>query len=167
MPAVQFADLPADARVWVFAASDSLTPGAEETMLHEVDAYLDQWKAHGEPLRCAREWREGRFLAVGVDQRSAGASGCSIDALFRILHGLQHRLGTDLVGGGRVFYRAKSGVIVSCDRASFANAAREGEIDAMTEVFDLSVTTAEGWRTSFAGRAADSWHSALLNAVRT
>ena len=42
-----------------------------------VDAFLDQWNAHGSALTCAREWRDDRFLAIGVDQSTAGASGCS------------------------------------------------------------------------------------------
>ena len=31
-----------------------------------ADAYLLQWKAHGHPLTCARDWREERFLVIGV-----------------------------------------------------------------------------------------------------
>ena len=74
MPAVPFSALPDDARLWVFATAAPLAPDAEPALLDAVDAFVEGWAAHGAPLRAAREWRDGRFLAVAVDQRTAGAS---------------------------------------------------------------------------------------------
>jgi hypothetical protein len=99
MPRISFDDLPDDARIWIFGSSDSISTDAQKEMLSAVDAWMDQWTAHGEPLVCARDWRDGRFLVVGVDQRAAGASGCSIDALFHVLQGLEKTLGTTFRGG--------------------------------------------------------------------
>ena len=36
-------------------------------MLQDVDAFLDQWAAHGAPVTSARELIEGSFLAIAVD----------------------------------------------------------------------------------------------------
>jgi len=66
MPIVPFASLPDSARVWVFASDRELSGAAADTLLAAVDQFLSEWKAHGVPLRCAREWRDDRFLAVGV-----------------------------------------------------------------------------------------------------
>jgi hypothetical protein len=166
MPLVPFDRLPDDARVWVFAASDALDGQHAATLLREVESYLAQWKAHGEPLTCSRDWREGHFLAVGVDQSTAGASGCSVDALFRILHRLQSTLGTSLVGGGRVFYRDHLGQVKAVDRAALEALAARGEIDERTAVFDTSVTTAATYRTRFEVPASESWLSKLLRVQR-
>ena len=76
MPAVPFHALPDDARLWVFATAEPLAPGAEPALLSAADAFVAGWAAHGQPLTASRDWRDGRFLAVAVDQRSAGASGC-------------------------------------------------------------------------------------------
>ena len=73
MPLTSFDELPADARVWVFGASDAIAGDVEQAMLGDVDAWLSRWQAHGHPLTCARDWRDGRFLVVGVDQSTAGA----------------------------------------------------------------------------------------------
>jgi len=73
MPIVPFESLPDDARLWVFAASDPVTGERAQRLLAAVDAWLAEWKAHDEPLRCARDWRDDRFLAIGVDQSTAGA----------------------------------------------------------------------------------------------
>src|SRR5678815_5444615 len=85
MPRIDFSLLPDDARLWIFAAAEPVIGDRAALLLARVDAYLEQWKAHGSPLTCSRDWREERFLAIAVDQQSTGASGCSIDALFRIL----------------------------------------------------------------------------------
>jgi hypothetical protein len=162
MPAVPFETLPDDARLWVFASSAPLAGGGAERLLAAVDDFIDGWAAHGTPLRAARDWRDDRFLAVAVDQSAAGASGCSIDGLFRSLRALEPALGTSLVGAGRVFWRDAAGHVQVGDRARFAAAAAAGDVTADTAVFDPSVTTAEAWRSRFEVPAGQSWHRALL-----
>ncbi|MGQ0650571.1 MAG: hypothetical protein ACT4P7_23780 [Gemmatimonadaceae bacterium] len=158
MPRIPFDQLPPDARVWVFGASHPISADGETDLLSSVDAWLDQWTAHGEPLTCAREWRDGRFLVIGVDQRSAGASGCSIDALFRVFQTVQGTLGTSFLGGGRVFFRNAEHQIICADRADFA---RESGISERTPVFDTTLITAADYRTRFERPLGESWHREL------
>ena len=162
MPVTDFGSLPGDARVWVFAAAAPLDDIDEKRVLAAVDAHLLQWKAHGHPLTSARDWREERFLAVGVDQRTEGASGCSIDGLFRTLQGLEPAIGTTLVAGGLVFFRGPGDVVCSLSREDFELLGRNGGATRETAVFDTTVTTAEAYREGFERRAGDSWHAALL-----
>lgn len=162
MAAISFQDLPGDARVWIFSASDALVGDKADALLGAADEYLGDWKAHGLPLTCARDWREDRFLAIGVDQRDAHASGCSVDGLFRVLQRLESQIGTSLVGGGRVFYRDADGRIICLPRADFAARAAAGSIAADARVFDTSVTTAAAYRDRFEQPAAASWHAALF-----
>ena len=79
MALVPFETLPDSSRVWVFGSDRPLAEEATATLMAAVEGYLADWNAHGEPLTAAYEWRFGRLLVIGVDQRSAGASGCSID----------------------------------------------------------------------------------------
>src|SRR3954466_5120535 len=109
MSLVSFTSLPDNARIWIFGSDKPLAGAAPDTLLAEVDSYLDTWKAHGFPLRAAREWRDNRFLIIGIDPTAEQASGCSIDGLFRALQQMQTSIGAQLVGGGRVFYRDDSG----------------------------------------------------------
>ena len=162
MPAVAFSSLPADARVWVFASDRALRGDESAQLLREVDAFLAQWKAHGAPLRCAREWTHERFLAIGVDPTAEQASGCSIDGMFRGLQTLEHALNTRLVAGGRVFYRDASGVAQTTRRADVAALAERREFTLETVVFDTTVTSAGDWRERFERPARDTWLAALL-----
>jgi len=105
MPLVPLGSLPDDARVWVFAAERALAPAEAEAVLGTVDAFLGVWAAHGRPLRSARDLRESRFLIIAVDEASAGASGCSIDALVREIRALEAELGVTLVDHGPIVFQ--------------------------------------------------------------
>ncbi|MDE3052602.1 MAG: hypothetical protein KGL38_01975 [Gemmatimonadota bacterium] len=162
MPLTDFSSLPTDARVWVFACDRPLAAGPAGPFLAQVDAYLAQWKAHGMPLRCARDWRDDRFLAIGIDPTAEQASGCSIDDLFRRLRGLGDAIGTQVLGGGRVFYRDARGQVRSASRAEFSALAARGDVTADTPIFDTSVIVADAWRARFERRAGDAWTRELL-----
>jgi len=160
----KFEELPDSARVWVYGVDMKLDVKSSTTLLEQVDSYLADWTAHGVPLSAARDWRENRFLTIAVDQERAGASGCSIDGLFRTLKSLEQTLGARVVTSGLIFFRGRDGHIRSVTRDEFSELGASGEVDGNTEVFDPSVTTLGEWRSRFVSRAADSWHSSLIPA---
>lgn len=162
MPRADFADLPDSARVWVFASDRQLSAEESKVLLAEVDAYLDQWKAHGAPLRNAREWRENQFLVIGVDPSVEQASGCSIDALFRSLQQLGNRLATNLVAGGRVFYRDAAGKPRLALRQEVPVFVKAGQLGTDTPVFDTTLTDAGSFRSRFERPARETWVGALI-----
>ncbi len=155
-------NLPDDARAWVFGSDRTLDAGASDTLLREVDRFLSQWNAHGAPLTVGRNWKYDRFLTVAVDQSTAGASGCSIDGLFRTLKGLESKLGGSLVASGLIFFRDDKGAIQSVDRDHFTELGVKGKIASDTRVFDPTVTTLGEWRARFELNAEDGWHAKLL-----
>ncbi|HJU64819.1 MAG TPA: hypothetical protein VJ596_04045 [Gemmatimonadaceae bacterium] len=161
MPRVSFSALPDDARVWVFASAQPVAPPAAERLLQEVDRFLEGWQAHGAPLTNSRDWRDDRFLVIGVDERSAGASGCSIDGLFRVLKGMEEQTGARLLTGGQVFYRDPSGAVQSAARDEFAELAARGQVGAKTLVFDTAITRMGELRERFETEARRSWHAQL------
>ena len=166
MPVTTFDKLPDDARVWVFGSSAPVDETDALKLLAAVDTFLLQWKAHGHPLTCARDWRDEHFLAVGVDQRTEGASGCSIDGLFRSLKELETSIGSSMVAGGRVFFRDSLGFVHCITRQEFEAMSRRGEANGGTPVFDTTVTTAGAYRKLFERPASSGWHAELLQAVR-
>ena len=162
MPIVKFEDLPDSSRVWVFGSDRPLDEEKSQILLEEVDRFLAGWKAHGAPLTVGRSWKHDRFLAIAVDQSTAGASGCSIDGLFRTLKSLEPKLGASLVTSGVVFFRSESGEIMCSPRDRFTELGSKGKVSPMTEVFDPTVTTLGEWRARFELKAGESWHAGLL-----
>lgn len=162
MPKVAFQQLPDDARAWVFACQRDLSGDESERLLAAVDEHLEEWAAHGTPLHSARAWRDGRFLIVAVDERPAGASGCSIDGLFRVLRRLESELDTRLTAGGLVYYRDGPGAVRAASRDEFRQGSAEGSISRNTPVFDTAITSVGAYRSRFEIAAGDSWHATLL-----
>lgn len=158
MPRVPFEQLPGEARLWVFAASESIDEAAERDLLQRVDAFLEGWNAHGHPLVGARDWREGRFLFIAVDERSAPPSGCSIDALHRALKDFEHDRGVGLTDHIEVVYRGLDGGISRAARPAFAKLAKAGEVNLETVVFDTTITRKGDIEARFEVAARDAWH---------
>jgi hypothetical protein len=159
MPVTDFSALPPEARLWVFAADRPLTREERDRLLASVDGFLAQWKAHGHPLTVAREWKYDRFLLVGVDEASAGATGCSIDAMVRTLSELEQALQVKMLDHGPVLFR-RGDAIERVPRPAFAQLAKAGEVSPDTVVFNNTVTRVgeirDGkWETL----ARDSWHA--------
>ena len=154
MPRASFDELPPDARVWIFGAERPLFETERARVLDEVDAFIGQWAAHDVPLTTARDLRYDQFIFVAVDERAAGASGCSIDALVR----RQAELGVELVNHAPVLY-CNGADIARVSRERFADLVESGSISQETVVFDNTVTTVGAVRD---GRwelpAANSWH---------
>jgi hypothetical protein len=161
MSVVEFKDLPDHSRVWVFGADRTLDADQTKTLMSTVDPFLQQWKAHGAELTVGRDWRDGRFVTVAVDQSTAGASGCSIDGLFRALKSLESKLGASMVTSGLIFYKDANGAVQSVDRERFSELGARGEIGPETRVFDTTVTSLAEWRARFELAQKDSWHAKL------
>ena len=162
MPRTTFDNLPADARLWIFAAERELSSREREYLLGTVDEVLDRGAAHGHPLTSARDLRHDRFLLIAVDEAAAGASGCSIDALVRDIKRVEASLGLALVDHGPVLFRTGD-TIARVPRDAFSDLARAGTVTPQTIVFNNTLTRVGDVR---AGRwevpAAQSWHAAAF-----
>jgi hypothetical protein len=108
------------------------------------------------------QFRDKRFLVIGVDQSTAGATGCSIDGLFRVLQGLEKEVGASVVGGGRVFYRGEAGTVQSTSRDEIPSLVKAGAITKDTVVFDTTITDLGAFRSGFEKRAKESWIKDLM-----
>lgn len=157
MPRTDLERLSDDSRVWVFPLSPSVDPAQRARLLADVDRFLDQWAAHGMPIRSAREIVEESFLVVAVD-RDAETSGCSIDKMFGLLQQLERELGLKILDPNRVFYRHADGHVHSVTREEFR---RNGDVH--TIVFDTLAERLGDIRSgSWIRRAEESWHARLL-----
>jgi hypothetical protein len=162
VPRVPFDQLPPDARVWVFPASRALTNDERSRVLAETDAFIEQWTAHGVPLSAARDFRHDQFVLVAVNERAAGTSGCSVDALVRRMSQLQSVLGVDFTDNAPVLFR-RGDRIERVPRERFAELAAAGDVGPDTVVFDNTVTTVADVRNGrWETRAADAWHARVF-----
>lgn len=149
-----------NAHVWIFGISPSLDPRQSELIRGRVDAFLEQWAAHGTPIRAAADVAEGSFLIVAADE-NCERSGCSIDRMFGTLKQLERELGVQILDSSRVFLR-HGGRVQAVSRADFGKTATSD-----TPVFDVTAEQLGDIRRGrWERRAGDSWHRQLLGAAR-
>lgn len=157
--AVAFSSLPDAARLWIFAAADPVPEAKAAGLLERVDAFLEQWNAHGHPVVGGRDWRHGRFLLVAADEEATGVSGCSTDSLFRVVKEAERDLGVSLLDSSRVWFR-EGDEIRSESRGEFRERVKRGAADGETLVFDNTAATVGDVR---AGRwerpMREAWHA--------
>ena len=145
-----------EAHVWIFGISPSLDEAKQSVLLRSVDAFLDEWAAHGAGIRGARDLREGSFLIIAADENRE-KSGCSIDRMFGTLRSLEQQLGVTILDSNRVFFR-NDGSVRAVARGEFRSAASP-----RTVVFDTTAEQLGAVRTGAWERpAAESWHRHLL-----
>lgn len=153
---VNIDDLSPRAHAWVFGITPALEARQQEVVLRRAEAFLDDWAAHGVPIRGACELREGSFLVVAADENRE-KSGCSIDRMFGLLRELERELGVKILDSSRVFYRDNGGVRAAT-RGDFGRVA-----SADTVVFDVTAGQLGEIRSGAWERpAAQSWHRELL-----
>lgn len=158
MPRVPFPELPGHGRLWVFPVSRPLADAERDRCAAVVDGFLDQWAAHGHPLRSGRELHEGRFLLVGVDVDAEAPSGCSIDALMGRLRELGAEMEATFIDHAPVWYR-DGDTVHTVSRAEFRALAEAGAVGPDTRVFDTSLTRVSQVRAGELERAAgETWH---------
>jgi hypothetical protein len=144
------------ADIWIFGISPALDEAKSRVLLGQVDAFLENWAAHGVPIRGARDLKEGSFLIIAADEHRE-RSGCSIDRLYGTLKQLERDLGVQILDANRVFLREGDGVR-AVPRHEFGRSAT-----AATPVFDTTAEQLGAIRTGAWERpAAESWHRHLL-----
>ena len=159
MPLVDFDQMPAHARLWIFAAERPLDSAERDRLLLRVDSFLETWRAHGAPLTAARDWQYDRFLFVSVDEAAAGVSGCSIDALIHDIRALERELQATLFDNAPVLFR--DGVdICRVTRDAFAEMAKTGSVSLETAVFNNTLTNVGQLKSGeWEVPASKSWHA--------
>ena len=160
---LSYAQLPDQARLWIYPASRELTEREVADLRPSLEAFAKAWTSHRRELLAYADVWERRFLVLGVDEAAAAASGCSIDASVRFVRDLGERLDVDFFDR-MLFFVRRGDRLEPHYRDAFAEAYASGDIDDGTTVIDPLVATKAAAITGFEKRLADSWHARFVGA---
>lgn len=160
-----FATLPPDGRVWVYQAQRNFTVAEVAETLRMGEIFIANWAAHGHKLDAVLDVLYNRFVVLAVDQRSAAASGCSIDASVKFIRQLSEVLQTDLLERLNLAYIDSQGHVQAVHANNLQNAFEQGEISQHSTVFNNMVTTVDELRTNWQIALAASWAANRLAGV--
>lgn len=142
---------PDDARVWIYASPEKLGAEVQERILTSSQNFLAQWQAHGQSLNADVQIFHDHFLVFFVDESSANATGCSIDASVHFVKELESALGLDMLDRSKVYLKTSTGV----QHFDFRNVPSDLPPDA--HVFNHSVSDLGAFRKEWELPLAESW----------
>lgn len=158
---VEFEALPDNARVWIYQCSRSFAADELVEVKSGLEQFLSKWTAHGSDLNASYQIRYNRFIVIGLDQESASASGCSIDASVHFIQALEQRYKVDLLDKMNVSY--KQGEYVAYKNLKdFKKMAKERAVSKNTIVFNNLVNTKQEYLEHWEVPAAESWHAHFM-----
>jgi len=159
---VNFNILPETSRVWIYQANRSFTENELEEISSKLNAFIEQWTAHGSDLQSGYEIKYKRFIILGLNQDLNTATGCSIDASVRFIQQLEEDYNVDLLDKMNVSY--KQGEYVAYKTLKdFRKMAKQKAVSKNTIVFNNLVTNIAEYKENWEVPASESWHNRFLN----
>jgi len=158
---VDFKELPDSSRIWIYQASRSFTEKEVGDIQAEMNAFIQNWTAHGQDLKSGYEIRYNRFLVIGLDQSAQSATGCSIDASVHFVQKLEKKYDVELLDKMNVSYK-QGKYIAYKNLIDFKKMAKQKAISKNTVVFNNLVATKGEYQEHWEVPASESWHARFL-----
>jgi len=103
-------ELSEESKVWMFQANRFITVPEQKNITADLAGFLNTWTAHNVDLLAASVLLHDLVLVVAVEEVIAGASGCSIDKLFRFVKELEVKYGLQFFDRMRVAYKLNENI---------------------------------------------------------
>jgi len=159
---VDFNTLPEESRVWIYQANRSFTEQEIEDIKSKLDAFIENWTAHGGDLQSGYEIKYKRFIIIALNQDLNKATGCSIDASVNFIQELEKEYNVDLLDKMNVSY--KQGEFIAYKTLiDFRKMAKQKAVSKNTIVFNNLVNNIAEYKENWEVPASESWHSRFLS----
>lgn len=155
--------LPEDSRIWIYQCSRDFTNDELVSIGTETKQFLEGWTAHNQVLKAGYEFRYNRFLILMIDEKTAGASGCSIDKSVHFIQSLEKNHGVSLMDRMKFAYK-KEGRVEVVSRNQFEVLFSRGLLNGNSIVFNNLITTKKELQSDWEVALSDSWHKELIGA---
>lgn len=148
-------------KVWIYQSDREFNTDEVVAIQEQLNKFTAQWKAHGHQLQAKAEVLYNYFIVFIVDEATAGASGCSIDASVRIVKGLEVEYGVDLFNRFNMAYKVNDKVVVM-NKEDFETLITIKKIDQDSIVFNNLVQNLADFETKWEVPLKDSWHNKVF-----
>lgn len=159
---VPFDTLPESSRVWIYQANRSFTDVELEEIKPKLEAFIEQWTAHGANLKASFDMKYKRFIILALDQKMNVATGCSIDDSVRFIQQLEQDYNVDLLDKMNVSYK-QGDFIAYKTLTDFRKMAKDKAVSPKTIVFNNLVNNKAEYLSDWEVPASESWHKRFLN----
>lgn len=149
-----------DYRVIIYPASRPFTTKEAKVITEKLYDFLATWAAHGKPLSSSFKIEKNQFIIICVDEEKELASGCSIDALGKIMREIDEEYQLGLFDRMKASF-IENGEVKTLKLIDFKNKIRNGELSKEIEVFDFSKNTYLEFLSNFLQPFSKSWAASI------
>lgn len=151
-----------DYRVIIYPASRPFTAKESKAISEKLFDFLATWAAHGKPLDSSFKIEKNQFIIVCVDEEKEAASGCSIDALGRVMKALDAEFQLGFFDRMKASYIV-DGEVKTVKLAAFKDGLKNGDIPKTIDVLDFSPSTYLNFLSNFSLPLEKSWASGYIS----
>jgi hypothetical protein len=90
-----FPQLASDSRVWVYQSNRPFSDNEKVQLTEAFKVFVDSWAAHGSKLVADATIIGDYFVVLAVDEKTAMASGCSIDSSVKFIKTIGQQFNID------------------------------------------------------------------------
>ncbi len=156
-----FHTMPEDSRIWVYQSDRPFSVDEVIKIKELMLPFIENWTAHNQQLAAGYEIRYNRFILIGIDEKMALASGCSIDKSVNIIRQLEQELNVTLMNRNLFAFKENDQVVL-LPRKLFEEKIINGVIKDDTTVFNNLVDRKEKLITDWEVPFSKSWHKQLF-----
>ena len=148
-------------KIWIYQSNRQFTSTEADAIQHKLDEFTAQWTAHGQQLKAKAEIIYNIFIVITVDELTAQATGCSIDASVRIIKEIESTYGVDLFDRFNIAYKFDDEVHV-ISKEDFETLITIKKVTPETIVFNNLVQTLAEFEQKWEVPIKDSWHKLVF-----
>lgn len=149
-----------DYRVIIYPASRPFETKEAKVITEKLYDFLAGWAAHGKPLSSSFKIEKNQFIIICVDEEKEMASGCSIDALGKIMREIDAEYQLGLFDRMKASF-VENGTVKTLKLQEFKSKLRSGELSKEIEVFDFSKNTYLEFLSNFLLPFGRSWAAGI------
>jgi hypothetical protein len=153
----QIFNLPDWSRVWIYQSNRPFTEKEMVVLNSQLNAFVQSWAAHSQQLYAACSIVHNQFIILAVDEKQAGASGCSIDKSVHFMQDIENQYGISLFDR-MTFAYMDNDTVKTASKPTFKRFYTEGVINDETPVFDNLVNTVKDLKSTWVKPLKESWH---------
>ncbi len=154
-------NLSQNSKIWIFQSTRNFNSEEITEIESTLDAFMQEWNAHGAKLTAAYAIPYDRFIVLAVDENVEPASGCSIDSMTRIVKALEEKYNFGLLNRMLVSYKIED-EIFTLPLNEFKQKVKNNEIPEDASVFHNGITKLSEFEESWELPLAESWVKSLL-----
>jgi hypothetical protein len=153
-------------RVWVYQSSRIFTISEAFEIEEKLQAFAEQWKSHGTPVKGAGYLFFGQFIILMADETASGVSGCSTDSSVRLIKDIEQDYGVNMFDRTTLSFVVKD-KIQQLPLAQLPYAFQNGFLDGDSLYFNNTVQTKEELENKWIIPVKESWLAKKIPAVRS